>query len=102
MGYLSKIHHLRGRSWGTRVSWRRIVKGILVRALSCSRSYQHRRHWDGVCRGLVFWYGVMGTGGSGVNVALDMDLRPMELIPVGGLTLVSMLMTRSSEIRVVA
>jgi hypothetical protein len=37
-----------------------------------------------------------------VNVALDMDLRPMELIPVGGLTLVSMLMTRSSEIRVVA
>jgi hypothetical protein len=55
-------------------------------------------------RAIGGWYFGMGwwdREGNGGNVALDMNLSPTELSPVGGLTLVSMLMTRSSEMRVV-
>jgi hypothetical protein len=76
------------------------VKGTPVRALSLEVLPAPQALGLRAIGGWYFgmgWWDLVGNCG---NVALDMNLSPMELSPVGGLTLVSILMTRSSEMRI--
>jgi hypothetical protein len=50
----------------------------------------------GWCFGMGWW----DREGNGGNIDSDVNFSPIELSPFGGLGLVSMLMTRSSEMRV--